>query len=208
MLSVIAIDVCAAHSEPAPASDSPGSEFRLVEKRGNIALYERWFLYDSTTKAREIKVVFEVKATVQSAINLLRDETRSSKWNLHSSEFKILGGQESGWVNYIRYDLPWPIDDHDCVLQYKVTNSSPTSCTVSFESGQHGDFPEGKNISRLSNIRGQWQIDSQDGGIRIEYSVTTTPSRVLPRWVTDPIIRNNLLDTMVKFYNLIEKLND
>jgi hypothetical protein len=182
---------------------SPG--FKLIEKRGNISLYERWFLYDSTVRAREVKVVFDVSANIQSAINLLRDETRSDKWNSHTSEFRIIRENNDRWVNYLRYDLPWPIADHDCVLKYNLDLQSESRCLISFESGSHVYFPVNPEIARLSDIRGQWKLEQQPTSIHIEYSVTTVPSRSLPRWMTDPIIRKSLLDMMVKFSTLLEK---
>src|ERR1044071_10127564 len=110
-ISMLVMMVFQTHAEepkckPSEKSPVSASEFKLVEKRGNIALYERWFLYDSVTKAREIKLVFEVKAEMQSAINLLQDETRSDKWNLHSSQFRVLKEDDDQWINYVRYDLP------------------------------------------------------------------------------------------------------
>jgi hypothetical protein len=210
IMVVMALGASAEKSQRAQPVDVPvsSSEFKLVEKRGDIALYERWFLYDSTTKAREIKVVFEVKADLQSAINLLRDETSSAKWNLHTSEFRILRENNDRWVNYIRYDLPWPVSDHDCVLRYNMQMPSASKCLIFFESGADGHFPVSDKFSRLSDIRGKWLFEEQRETIHIEYSVTTMPSSTLPRWVTDPIIRNNLLDMMTKFTRLLETINN
>ncbi|HEY0741540.1 MAG TPA: hypothetical protein VGD40_08760 [Chryseosolibacter sp.] len=190
-------------------SDSPlSTDFTLVERRGNIALYERWFLYDSVTKAREIKLVFQVKTNLQSAVNLLRDEPNAHKWNLRTSQFRVVPDSDERWVNYIRYDLPWPLSDHDCVLQYNLQQPSSSTCIVSFETSSHSKFPKTEDASRLSDIRGRWLLKQHHDSVHIEYLVTTVPSSSLPRWVTDPIIRNNLLDTMVKFSKFLEALNN
>lgn len=206
MLGIIAFRSYAI--DPNDTSPSIASGFTLVEKRENIALYERWFMYDSLTKAREIKLIFEAKADIQTAVNLLRDESHSRQWNLRSSQFLVLREDNDQWVNYIRYDLPWPVSDHDCVLKYNLQMATNSKCLISFESGSHLHFPKTEKASRLSDIRGNWLMEQHRESIHIEYSVTTIPSSTLPRWVTDPIIRNNLLDTMVKFSNLLEKLTN
>jgi hypothetical protein len=210
VLVVMAFNTNAKKIQNAVKHGSPvaPSGFTLVQKREGIALYERWFPFDSTINAREIKIVFEARSSMGSAINLLRDESSSNKWNPNISKFRVMKEGTNQWISYIRYDLPWPVADHDCVLRYFLDMQSESKSLVSFESGSHRSFPAVSGTSRLADIKGTWQFAQQKESIHIEYSVTTKPSSTLPRWMTDPIVRNNLLDMMVKFRNVLEVINN
>lgn len=188
-------------------SAAASSDFILIVDKNDIKIYERWFAFDSTIKAREIKIVFDIHTRVQSAVDLLRDESQSLRWNPGSSQFRVVQDGDQ-WTSYVRYDLPWPLSDQDCVLRYNFNARSDSNALINFESASHSYFPVSKDISRISDIRGKWRFTQERQSIHVEYYVTTTPSKSLPRWVTDPIIRNNLLDMMVKFRQLLEALNN
>ncbi len=43
------------------------------------------------------------------------------------------------------------------------------------------------------------------GNVKVTYLITTDRSREIPRWVSDPIVHNNLIKTMSKFKTLAEQ---
>jgi hypothetical protein len=40
---------------------------------------------------------------------------------------------------------------------------------------------------------------------RVTYIVSTRRSSKVPRWISDPLVRNNLFETMTAFKNTLEK---
>lgn len=79
------------------------------------------------------------------------------------------------------------------------------SLKIAFKSVDHPLFPEQKNVDRISGTSGKWILTKKTKGIQVEYFITTTPSKILPAWVTDPIIINNFLSTMKEFREILEK---
>jgi hypothetical protein len=126
-------------------------------------------------------------------------------WNPRVKTYKVLSPEETSWVCYIEYDLPWPVSNQDCVLQYKLLQHSAESVEITFKGMEHPLFPRRKRIERIADIRGRWIFTRTSEGISVEYYISTTPSSTLPSWVTDPIIRNNLIETLASFRKILER---
>ena len=185
-------------------SHSDSSGYQLVKKAKGIELYEKWYEITSSQQAREVKVAYRIHASIESAAALIENEGKATQWNKGSSHYKIIPKDDNSWISYIQYDLPWPLDNQDCVLHYTVSHSTADQIIISFRSVEYEVFPPAKNVSRISEIKGKWVFKTTPEGTQVDYSITTMPSPTLPRWVTDPIVRNNLIDTMDEFRNILE----
>ncbi|MEC5143908.1 START domain-containing protein [Chitinophaga sp. 212800010-3] len=182
-------------------------DFKLVKHDQAISLYERWIPGSNGDNVREIKAVFFVKTEIPAVIGLFRDQARGKAWNTNASEYKIVPApQTTNWITYIRYDIPWPVDDQDCLLLYQYhALSGSDAAEVAFESIADSRFPLYNKTTRITGTRGKWLIEpAAPGELKITYLVTTDRSRRIPRWVSDPIIHDNLFRTMSKFRGLLE----
>lgn len=181
------------------------SEFVLVKKSHDIELYERWYKMESGQLSREVKAVCTINSSLDSAISLVRDESKGTAWNKGTNSFRIIPQKENGWLCYIQYSLPWPMDNQDCVLQNKPYFLSKDYAIISFRSIEHDSFPEFHGVHRIPYVKGKWVFRQKGEDIRTEYYITTTPSTILPSRITDPIIRHNLISTIDRFRSLLEK---
>lgn len=179
------------------------ADFVLVEENDGIALYERWYSISPDQQAREIKATFAVKTQSVDAATLIRNESRGREWNKNTKSYEIVSQNENRWIAYIEYDLPWPVSNQDCVLEYSQ-NYSQNCLQIEFKEANHPSFPVKKRIQRINEISGKWIFREGDHGLSIEYYITTTPSSTLPTWLTDPIIRNNLIQTLQEFRSILE----
>lgn len=181
-------------------------EFKLVKKDNAISLYERWIPGAGGENVREIKAVFLVNTAVPAVVGLFKDQLHGKDWNANASEYKIAPATDPHhWITYIRYDIPWPVDDQDCCLLYRLRENNG-SAEVVFESITDQRFPLCNKTTRITGTRGKWLLEpTPEGPMRITYIVTTDRSRKIPRWVSDPIIHDNLFRTMTKFKGLLEK---
>jgi hypothetical protein len=184
-------------------SFGPANNFKLVKSEDGVSLYERWYSLGNGKNARELKAVFTVKNHYSAVIAALQNQSKGLEWNESASQFAIRNQSSVSWVNYIRYDLPWPLDDQDCVLQYSRSDGAGGS-VLHFASTSHSDFPVKSDISRIPNVKGKWLLYSQSGKTYVEYYITTTPSATLPRSITDPVVRNNLVSGFANFRKLAE----
>ncbi|MCB9283541.1 MAG: hypothetical protein H6563_05650 [Lewinellaceae bacterium] len=179
-----------------PAGDG---DFKLVKVRGSVSLYERWFEVEPGLNVRELKAEFTVDASSMSAFNLLKDESRAPKWMQSLDVFDVVENQGSNWVSYVRYNIPWPLDDQDVVLRYRQSNVDG-AILVSFNSDAHASCPVKDGVSRMKGVSGSWLFQpTGNNQTKVTYKITTRNKSHFPRWVTDPLVQDNLMDTMNAF---------
>lgn len=195
---------CFTAENVAKTSKTDSARFVLVKEDDGIALYERWYAVRDGLQAREVKATFTVNAGSEAALALLKDESKGRDWNRNIEEYKVLPGDNNYWFSYIQYDLPWPVSNQDCVLKYNHYYSA-NGIEVIFHNIHHPEFPVKKRIQRIPEISGKWIFRESEQGLVVEYYITTTPSDTLPTWLTDPIIRNNLIQNLLDFKNILEK---
>jgi hypothetical protein len=180
--------------------------FKLVKKDNIISLYERWFVNTQGENVRELKAVLQVRSDIPEIISLLADSMRGTKWNIHAVTYNIHGGGAS-WITYLKYAIPWPFGDQDCCLFYSLKQGAVSQkyALLNFESTTHQQYPEQKNITRITGIKGKWELQgTEKGHVRVTYLISSNRNTRLPRWISDPIVRNNLFDTMSAFKNILE----
>lgn len=199
MLLSLAIWMCPVKEEAfAPTIKiAPEASFKLLKTKGGVSLYERWVNVTADRRAREMKAEFTVQADVTAILALLQDESKATKWLKGADAFKLLSTESLSWTSYVRYNIP--IKDQDCVLQYTCQTEKDT-VLIRFKSATHEQAPPKTGVKRMQGVRGSWQLIPQsDQQTKIAYTIITTQKPTLPRWLTDPIVQNNLLDTMNAF---------
>lgn len=179
------------------------ADFTLVKNELGISVYERWYPITSTENARQIKATFTVRATSAAALTLLKDGSKGELWNKNTKDYKVVDVRADSWVSYIQYDLPWPVKNQDCVLRYHAREDQD-QMSVIFRETDHPSFPVRNRVARIPQIEGKWIFTAFDDKLQVEYYIATTPSKTLPGWVTDPIIRNNLVETLHIFRQILE----
>jgi hypothetical protein len=212
MLQVLRIGVCAlglfAGSTPVLAQTGTHDGFELVRDEDNIVVYERWVTFPKSNPAvtaREVKSEFYIRANIHDALSLMRDESKIGDWQKHVSEFKIYPRTDSVWYEYSYHDIPWPVSDQDHFLQYTIEDPvEDDGIFLTFETIHNEELaPERKNVSRMT-LAGSWYFQTRpDGKMKVTYRILSMPGN-LPRFITDPVIRNNLLSTVKSYIKILE----
>lgn len=177
-------------------------DYKIVKQDETVTLYERWIERDATGKTRELKAVFMARSSTTRLVSLLQNQQLGTRWNPHAKEYKVsLYPQPNQWINYVKYSMPWPFDDQDCCMLFSFDNAGQ----VSFSSTHTNLYPLKKNISRMNMIQGKWTMQEKGNGLlHITYTVSTAKSKKVPAWISDPIVRNNMMETMKAFKKLLE----
>ncbi len=189
---------------PAAANSS---DFTLVKKDKTIALYERWIPVGGQDMVREIQAVFYVKSDVSSVIRLLKDPSQGKRWNINASMYEVQAGMDASWTTYIRYDIPWPMDDQDCCLEYRLipAGTRHKMVIVMFEGKSDPACPVQKGVTRITGTKGKWILEpAGTGELKIIYTITSDKSKAIPRWISDPLVHKNMFQTMIAFKKILE----
>ena len=193
---------------PAAIAGSPDTEhFKLIKKDEALTLYERWIPAAGGGTVRQLKAVFQVRSGVRDIVAVLRDPALVSRWNAGVMSSAICPSPgESDWLYYVRYDIPWPFNDQDCLLRYQVLDLGNDAATIAFHSVESSRFPVPQGFDRITHVRGQWLVTPlDDGWLKVTYLVTTDRSKQIPRWVSDPVIHHHIFQTLTEFKRLVER---
>ena len=183
--------------------------FVVVKKAGVITIYERWITFpnsDPPIEAREVKGEFVFRNTMFAGKNLLQNEKKIQDWQSHVSEFKVYPERDTtNWMEYSYHDIPWPVSDQDHFLKYTIEEFIPEkSLFITFESRQNDTLaPVRKGVTRMV-LSGSWKWEQISAcETKVTYRILSRPIGI-PKWLTDPIIRSNIMTTIEEYIALLE----
>ena len=183
-------------------------EFELVKKDGTISVYERWITIPNTDppiEAREVKGEFYFKNTIYAGLHLIQNEEKIMQWQDHVSEFKVYRQRDTTtWIEYSYHDIPWPVSDQDHLLVYTMAAPTPGVITLAFKSKvDDGIAPVRKGVTRME-LSGSWRLEQiAPGKVKATYIISSKPIGI-PKFLTDPIIRSNIMTTIKEYIALLE----
>lgn len=183
--------------------------FVLVKKDGTTAIYERWITFpksDPPIEAREVKGEFFFNNHMFAGLNLIQDEKKIQQWQKHVSEFKVYPLRDTmSWLEYSYHDIPWPVSDQDHLLRYTIADMVPGKYLfLTFESRKDETLaPVRKGVTRME-LSGSWKWEQLGPGkTKVTYRILSKPIGI-PKWLTDPIIRSNIMTTIEEYVALLE----
>jgi len=185
--------------------------FVLVKSDPPIELQERWIEFPNKktgATSRELKTEFTVNTSLYKIMNIIKDESMVKEWHAHIADYKIYPKPDTTtWDEYSRHDIPWPLNDQDSFLEYKLHEIVPGSeYLVSFKSKADKRIPVYEDVNRIELV-GSWRfIQVQHGVVKVIYRVQSAPgSTNVPRMIVDPVIRNNLFASIKSLTEIVEK---
>ncbi|NBC08493.1 MAG: hypothetical protein GVY26_14970, partial [Bacteroidetes bacterium] len=68
------------------------------------------------------------------------------------------------------------------------------------------DYPAQEGTERITGLSGRWEFRKQPGGYtEVQYFIQTTKTPSLPRFITDPTVRSNMMKTMAGYRRVAER---
>jgi hypothetical protein len=183
-------------------------EFELVKKDGTISIYERWINLPNANppvKAREVKGEFFFNNTIYAGLRLIQDEKRIMQWQNHVSEFEVYKQPDTTfWFEYSYHDIPWPVSDQDHLLVYTLSAPGPGVLMLNFQSKVDDVLaPVRKGVTRMQ-LSGSWKLEQiSQNRVKVTYRILSRPIGI-PKFLTDPIIRSNIMTTIEEYIALLE----
>jgi len=182
-------------------------QYILLKKDKNITLWYRWILLSDKRTTRELKAEFIVSAIPDQVLSVLRNDKLALQWMQGVKEFNHLNkASENCWFTYLQYEIPWPLSNQDCIIRYNLQiNGKDKGYYISL-TGEPGYIPAKQGVTRIPHLRGNWKIvplGSKQS--KVAYTIYSAQKPTFPRWITDPLIQNNLIKTMQAFNEITEK---
>lgn len=206
MLGMVAVLLALPATPIFDVSTPEASDFKLLFEKEGVKVFERWHASPDGDEYRELKAEFRVRASHDIIMEALREKKMAARWVQRLEKLEAPSGlKKDEWCFYIRYGLPWPARDHDCVLAYQYSRPEKGFTLVAFKSTERDAYPPLDGVHRILGLSGRWEFRLQeDGSYTVAYYLLTAASSPIPRFILDPLVRSNLLDTMVAFRTVVE----
>jgi|APTNR8051073442_1049403.scaffolds.fasta_scaffold00005_60 hypothetical protein len=188
------------------AAQETEAEYEVVRQDEKITLYERWTNFPgSTVNSRQIKGVFQTTASLDKMFTAITSEAKIKEWQSHIIEHKYIPKNDTSWHTYSLYDIPWPLTDQDYLLSYTIKERTENRMVLSFQYSLNEKLaPVKEDVDRMPTI-GQWELEKlANGNTQVIYTATSKPVSY-PRFITDRIVRNNMMSTMHALIEVAEQ---
>jgi hypothetical protein len=154
-----------------------------------------------------LKAEFFVNAPFEKIVQLIKDGKTTAQWMKNTKSYYIIKAiDQDNWYSYVQFSVPWPFNNQDCIIKYEVPAPNAFSKYVIRFSGVPDYLPEYKKVTRISHMEGVWRLlYLGKNSTKIEYEIFSKQAPSFPRWITDPIIQNNLISTMDAFRTMVNK---
>ena len=187
-------------------SKSTEDGFEVVRHDEKITLYERWTPFPGTsTNSRQVKGVFEVDASLADMYNAIHNEQKLKSWQENIIEYKFIPISDTTWIIYSLTEIPWPLSNQDYLLSYSLQEKNDNRIIVSFEHSADVSLAAIRKDVDRTPTTGTWVLEKiSEQRTKVTYTVTSMPVDY-PRFITDRIVRNNLMSTINKLIAVAEK---
>jgi len=184
------------------SNDEP-LKYKFIKEQSGIRLYYRYVDLSNGETTRELKTECYLKATKEVVLEHIKNHSKLKSWMQNVKDTKTLDLNTDYWIAYLRYGLPWPLSDQDCVLKFIISKSN-NEYSIQYDS-QPYFINQHKGVDRIKIMQGYWKITQLQNGIcKVEYTVSTERNYNFPQWIADPFVHKNMIDSFSQLRTLVE----
>jgi hypothetical protein len=187
-------------------SQSTEDGFEIVRQDEKITLYERWTPFPGTiTLSRQIKGVFEVAVSLADMYNAICNEQKLRSWQENILDYKFIPISDTTWIIYSMAEIPWPLSNQDYLMSYRLLKKNEKQIILTFEHNSNLELVPLRKDTDRTPTAGMWLLEKvSEQKTKVTYTATSLPVDY-PRFITDRIVRNNLMNTIHKLIVVAEK---
>lgn len=182
----------------------PLQEWQLKKEKNGIAVYTRSV---SGSAFEEFKGVTTIEnSSLAEVLAVISDIKNYTTLYPDCMNPKIL--KQEGDYNFIHYSQtkgPLTIKDRDCIMEQK---------TVIDKGGKHarislkplpGYIAENKDMVRVRNGGGFWELDEDSGSVKVVYQFHGEPGGEIPAWLANSFVEIQPFQTLINLRNRLKK---
>jgi len=141
-----------------------------------------------------------VKITKLVEVLLSEDGEMRKAWVDRLVQFHILDKRGANdWTFYTAYDMPWPIEDRDYVVEGAMKiDSAKNEVVISLKSGQSAKAP--KTVGVRADLTESWYklVPLPGDKTEVTVSIQTDPRGEIPPWLVNLIQKSWPANTLSK----------
>lgn len=187
------------------SSWSYASGWDLIDRSDGVSVYAREVPGTDLVAFKGHKVM-PVSIGKIIALILNEDVEEKKRWIDMIMDFRILSKRSQKVVTYTSFDLPWPVEDRDFIVEssYRLERVQK-QFILDIRSVEPADAPP--TIGVRGRIFGSKYILTAIGAsqTRVEVEILADPMGLLPDWLINLIQRSWPHNTLLKMENMVQK---
>jgi hypothetical protein len=186
-----------------PVGPARAEGWELLYQRGDLRVYE-----EASGKLRTFKAEGTIAANLFDVLAVLSDTDRRSEWVRDLAESRLVEGDvQSRVVIHERFDLPWPCNDRDSVVESVIApDFRNLELSVRYHEVAHVAAPLQDGVTRMPVVRGSMYfryVDEDRSFARIV--MTLDVGGLLPGFVVNYFVRNAPATTLDSLLRQVER---
>jgi hypothetical protein len=167
---------------------SPGNiyandDWQLRKEENGIKVYTK---EREETQIYMYKVITEVKGTPEEVFNQAVDFRENLKYMELVDSLAFLDHKKGQrYINYMRFDMPWPVTNREMVMDMHVRKNANT---IYLESNElSGYIEKNKGLVQIEDFHEEWEIRPANtpGKTKIQVTGWVNPGGKIPTWIVN-----------------------
>lgn len=185
--SVLALLLCAS------AVQAAERQWQLEREEDGVSVY----LADVPgSKYKAYRGVVTIKGGLAAVQAAQEDVTGSCAWIFSCQQQRLLDTKGNVSELYTRFEMPWPVEARDSVIQVTTRTDADGSVTRLLKAVPER-LPEEKGFVRVPRVDGEWHLKPlAQGGVEVIYEVHTEPGGSVPSWLANSFVVDAPLQTL------------
>lgn len=158
-------------------------EWKMILSKNGITVYNKPVGKKGLNATKSVTIF---KAPIQKVVKTIKDVKLHPLLIDHCLQTEVI--KETGdsvVLFYEQYDMPWPAQDRDIVVQTKVNHVSPNKTYIQSKV-IHSTFKQSSEFIRITEFDAEWKIIALDENrTYIEYVALVNPEGDLPLWIVN-----------------------
>lgn len=184
-------------------SFSQTGEWKLSKDQNGIKIYSRQV---EGYSIEELKTEMNVKAPMNAVVAVIMDANNYYSWIYSCTSSAILKKiSETEQYQYQVNDLPYPFNDRDIAIHFKIWQDKETKKVFTSSVGEPAYVPAKDGLVRIPVFIGGYEITPlANGEVQLAYQVRFDPGGNIPDWLVNMFIVKAPYESSLNLRELIE----
>lgn len=150
-------------------------------------------------KVVPIKAVMTIPGTIEEVALVLEDISRRGEWVSNFGQSVLLAKpNDYEQTEYLRVDVPWPVQDRTAIVQVRVTVNDDLRCaTIAGESVESSLADGLPKLVRAQIHASTFQMTQVGNRVEVVALVFIDPCGSLPKWIVNHFTRRGARTTLI-----------
>lgn len=179
-------------------------DWQIKKEKNGIAIYTRSVTGSSFDEFKGVTTI--ENSSLPEVLAVISDIKNFTSLYPDCINPKIL--KQEGEHNFIHYSQtkgPLTIKDRDCIMEQKTVIDKGGKHAIISLNPLPGYIPETKNMVRVRNGGGFWELEEDNGSVKVVYQFHGDPGGEIPAWLANSYVEIQPFETLTNLRKRLKK---